>query len=398
MYDQLLPANTVTVASTYNAIGFLPGGPRSRCPTISCRWSGAAATGSRCRPGSPASVSRPGPRRPGPVLQSAGPRNDPGRETPGRVLRGQRTIPDLRRTVRRFERCAAGSRRLRPASRESYEQLVFPIYFRTADELVEPVAAPNAGLAELFRLDRVESMEVPVPFCERLAQTGDVQAYAREFTGFLQAFTEPIIRMTFANEPELDSLIVDLYTRVEFRLASDPSGYAFHYIQGRPFYETLSDAMNSENPSSGGNARRYYGKYRGLVLENVDPEQFGRVIVQVPDVLGATPSRWALPCVPAAGIQAGFFVVPPVGSAIWVEFKQGDPDFPIWTGGYWERVADVPIMATAPLAVPPGQNMVLQTTGQNMLLLSNAPPNSRDRRHRAQEHQRSHDRGQRLGY
>jgi hypothetical protein len=132
--------------------------------------------------------------------------------------------------------------------------------------------------------------------------------------------------------------------------------------------------MNSKNPLSAGNARRYYGKYRGLVLENIDPEQFGRVIVEVPDVLGATPSRWALPCVPAAGIQAGCFVVPPVGSAVWVEFEQGDPDFPIWTGGYWERVADVPIMATAPPAVPPGQNIVLQTTGQNMLLLSDAPP------------------------
>ena len=31
---------------------------------------------------------------------------------------------------------------------------------------------------------------------------------------------------------------------------------------------------------------KYYGKYRGLVLNNIDPLQKGRLLVQVPDVLG----------------------------------------------------------------------------------------------------------------
>jgi hypothetical protein len=98
------------------------------------------------------------------------------------------------------------------------------------------------------------------------------------------------------------------------------------------------------------------------------------VLVQVPDVLGLIPSSWAMPCVPAAGIQAGCFVVPPIGSQVWVEFEQGDPDYPIWTGGFWGLVADVPILATAPPAIPPGQNIVLQTTGQNTLMISDAAP------------------------
>jgi hypothetical protein len=37
-------------------------------------------------------------------------------------------------------------------------------------------------------------------------------------------------------------------------------------------------------------------------------------------------------------------------------------------------VASVPVFATAPPAIPPGQNIVLQTTGQNMVLISDAPP------------------------
>jgi len=124
----------------------------------------------------------------------------------------------------------------------------------------------------------------------------------------------------------------------------------------------------------GGNTTKFYGKYRGLVVENIDPLQIGRVMVQVPDVLGEIPSSWAMPCVPAAGIQSGCFIIPPIGSQVWVEFEQGDPDYPIWTGGFWGLVADVPIFATAPPAIPPGQNIVLQTTGQNTLIVSDSPP------------------------
>jgi len=93
--------------------------------------------------------------------------------------------------------------------------------------------------------------------------------------------------------------------------------------------------MSDGSASAGSNPRRFYGKYRGLVIENIDPEQIGRVLVQVPDVLGVIPSSWAMPCVPAAGIQAGCFIVPPIGSQVWIEFEQGDPDYPIWTGGFW---------------------------------------------------------------
>jgi Type VI secretion system/phage-baseplate injector OB domain len=132
--------------------------------------------------------------------------------------------------------------------------------------------------------------------------------------------------------------------------------------------------MSPQSTATSSNLTRYYGKYRGTVVENIDPEQIGRVLLQVPDVLGETPSSWALPCVPAAGIQSGVFVVPPIGSQVWVEFEQGDPDYPIWTGGFWGLVADVPVFATAPPAIPPGQNIVMQTTGQNMVMVSDAPP------------------------
>src|SRR5262249_19178875 len=126
-------------------------------------------------------------------------------------------------------------------------------------------------------------------------------------------------------------------------------------------------AMRSEAP--GGNPTRYYGKYRGTVLENIDPQQIGRIIVTVPDVLGLTPSTWAMPCVPASSV----FVVPPIGSPGRAACEQGDPDYPIWTGGFWGLMSDVPASALAPAPIPPGQNIVVQTTGQNLMMVSDAP-------------------------
>src|SRR5207344_741830 len=56
----------------------------------------------------------------------------------------------------------------------------------------------------------------------------------------------------------------------------------------------------------------FYGKYRGTVINNVDPMLLGRIQAMVPDVAGLVPSSWAMPCVPVAGINMGMFTVPPV--------------------------------------------------------------------------------------
>lgn len=118
-------------------------------------------------------------------------------------------------------------------------------------------------------------------------------------------------------------------------------------------------------------AQKFYGKYRGMVISNIDPMQQGRLMVQVPDVGGLIPGTWAMPCVPIAGIQNGMFALPIIGSGVWVEFEQGDPDFPIWVGGFWGSAAEVPALALlTPPAVPA---ITLQTPLQNGLTISDVP-------------------------
>ena len=106
-------------------------------------------------------------------------------------------------------------------------------------------------------------------------------------------------------------------------------------------------------------------------MNNVDPMMIGRIQVQVPDVLGLGISSWAMACVPIAGTQMGVYVVPLIGAGVWVEFEGGDTDYPIWSGCFWGSAADVPPLAFA--GIPGSPNIVLQTTGQNTIVVSDLP-------------------------
>jgi uncharacterized protein involved in type VI secretion and phage assembly len=132
---------------------------------------------------------------------------------------------------------------------------------------------------------------------------------------------------------------------------------------------------------------QYFGKYRGVVVANDDPEQLGRLRVWVPslfpmaaDQAGATPgtddaatSDWAWPCLPFGGsAQAGFFFVPEVGAKVWVEYEEGNLDSPLWTGVFWSRpggTSDVPTEAQDMQANAP-QRRVLKTPSGHVLEFS----------------------------
>lgn len=116
---------------------------------------------------------------------------------------------------------------------------------------------------------------------------------------------------------------------------------------------------------------KHFGKYRGLVLNNVDPMQMGRLQVQVPDVAGLLPTSWAMPCFPCTGKQMGLWAIPQIGAGVWVEFEQGDPDHPIWSGCWYGSAAEVPALALAGNPVSP--SIVLQTAMQNTLVISDLP-------------------------
>lgn len=123
------------------------------------------------------------------------------------------------------------------------------------------------------------------------------------------------------------------------------------------------------------NSKKFWGKYRGTVVQNVDPEMRGRIICQVPDVLNLVPTTWCEPCAPLAGPTGppmGVYLVPPIGAGVWVEFEQGDPNYPIWVGCRFGSPSDVP--SDAKLGIPVDPNIVIQTLLQHSIVLSDMPP------------------------
>jgi len=86
--------------------------------------------------------------------------------------------------------------------------------------------------------------------------------------------------------------------------------------------------------NKGTDNKNFMGKYRGKVLNNIDPKFLGRLLIEIPSIPG-NQMNWAMPCVPYAGPEVGFFAMPPIDANVWVEFEGGDPNYPIWVGCFW---------------------------------------------------------------
>jgi uncharacterized protein involved in type VI secretion and phage assembly len=108
---------------------------------------------------------------------------------------------------------------------------------------------------------------------------------------------------------------------------------------------------------------RYYGKYRGIVTDNQDPDDLGRLKAQVPRLLGSTvETGWALPCLPYGGLaDQGMYFVPDQGATVWMEFEGGDLAYPIWTGTWWGD-------NELPESAAPAQKVIKTSSGHKVVL------------------------------
>jgi uncharacterized protein involved in type VI secretion and phage assembly len=112
----------------------------------------------------------------------------------------------------------------------------------------------------------------------------------------------------------------------------------------------------------------FFGKYRGIVTDNADPTNRGRLKVQIPSVLGAGVELWAMPCVPYAGNQVGFYSLPEPGTGVWLEFEAGDPSFPVWIGFFWGD-DELPDPGGAPIKIWKTEKVTVRIDDDNDELL-----------------------------
>jgi uncharacterized protein involved in type VI secretion and phage assembly len=114
---------------------------------------------------------------------------------------------------------------------------------------------------------------------------------------------------------------------------------------------------------------RYFGKYRGQVTDNNDPDNLGRVKATVPRLLADEETGWALPAFVYGGTsEQGLFAVPDIGAGVWIEFEGGDLSYPIWSGT-WFTSGAIPESAQAGKKVfktKSGHKMVFDDDGGSL--------------------------------
>ena len=106
---------------------------------------------------------------------------------------------------------------------------------------------------------------------------------------------------------------------------------------------------------------RFYGKYRGKVTDNDDPDRLARIMAQVPSVMGDTELGWALPAFAFAGDGHGLVTLPEVGSMVWIEFEAGNLNHPIWSGCFF-------LSGQRPAPDTTGARVIVTKSGHELVL------------------------------
>lgn len=82
-----------------------------------------------------------------------------------------------------------------------------------------------------------------------------------------------------------------------------------------------------------------YGVYYGVVCQNKDPDNLGRIKIRLPwlDQGDTDQSHWAQYVTPMEGKKFGIYAMPDVDDAVVVMFIGGDTTQPVILGGIWSK-------------------------------------------------------------
>lgn len=79
---------------------------------------------------------------------------------------------------------------------------------------------------------------------------------------------------------------------------------------------------------------------RGIVVDTKDEYNIGRVRIRILNLHGTDSTGipdnqlpWAFPCNLFSSHDSGTYLIPDVGSTVWILFEEGDPDKPVYIGG-----------------------------------------------------------------
>ena len=157
-------------------------------------------------------------------------------------------------------------------------------------------------------------------------------------------------------QPQRDSPVLPGGPRYERRRADDTG------VRRLPRgSEPVRRGRRADDMGDGGQ-KKFFGKYRGTVLSNVDPKRQGRLLVQVARRHGPLSGQLGDAVLPIGGLQFGAYLVPPTGRRRLGGVRAGQPEQADLDGLL--RAARRPTRRSPPRSRLPGAPvMVLGTVG-----------------------------------
>lgn len=113
------------------------------------------------------------------------------------------------------------------------EGFVFPVYFRSSQELRVPLDR-EADLREAFEIVEITNELLPMPIEEALARTGDVAAYAESYVGFVRAFADSTLRKglfegSASSAANAAALADEFFARLRKLFVDEPHRHGFEH-------------------------------------------------------------------------------------------------------------------------------------------------------------------------
>lgn len=97
----------------------------------------------------------------------------------------------------------------------------------------------------------------------------------------------------------------------------------------------MSSIETTHNDREATTTKPLYGVYPAVVKDIRDPQNLGRVRIEVPAIVGAGTANWARLATLMAGKKRGSWFVPDVNDEVLVAFENGDPGRPYVLGALW---------------------------------------------------------------
>ena len=231
LFERVVPASSLHVVTTFNAVGWMSALPRTRLPQFI-----SPSPPARRAPRDGVSVS---PAERAPFTQQA--REDmlqfyraraaelkPGGKLLVQVFGRNDEYDTANGIVDGLSDAMLDMVTDGRLKREVYEDFVLPVFYRSLPELLPPTG--EDGEPAEFQVDKAEARECRVPFNEEFARSGDPRVWAESYAGFIRAFSEPVVTSGLPNTPDRPRLLEELYGRMVNRFADDPDRYEFHFI------------------------------------------------------------------------------------------------------------------------------------------------------------------------